>query len=374
MHAFRRIPGFVQSALLVGLMVFAPPAATGAEPGEATISTVAGTGEAGYSGDGGPAAAARLNQPFGVVVGPDRALYICDTGNHCIRRVDPGTGVIRTVAGIGGEPGYSGDGGPALKARLFEPYEIRFDSGGSMFFVEMRNHLVRRVDSESGLISTVAGDGDAGFLGDRGPARGARMSRPHSIQFHSPTALFVCDIGNHRIRRIDLSTGLIDTFAGTGERGTIAPGAACRTAALNGPRAIDFDSNGDLWLALREGNAVYRIDMTTETLHHAAGTGEKGFSGNGGPAAAARLSGPKGVSVGGPRGWVYLADTESHTVRALDPDTGLIHLIAGTGEPGDGPEGDPLGCRMDRLHGVYVDSAGRVFIGDTNNHRVRVIQ
>ena len=335
------------------------------------IVTVAGNGSAGYSGDGGPALQAQLNQPFGVVRGPDGDLYICDTGNHVIRKV-AADGTIDTVAG-NGEAGYSGDGGPALEAALNEPYEIRFDRQGNMVFVEMANHVVRRVDQTTGLISTLAGTGEAGFSGDGGPAVEARLSRPHSIQLGPSGDLFICDIGNHRVRRVGREDGRILTFAGTGGQGKTPDGAALEGTPLNGPRALDFDAEGNLWLALREGNAVYRIDMEGLSIHHVAGTGESGFTGHGRPAVQARLSGPKGLSVG-PEGNIYLADTESHSIRMVDRSRGTLELVAGAGEPGDGPEGDPLKCRMGRPHGVFVDGDGSVFVGDTNAHRVRVIR
>lgn len=335
------------------------------------ILTVAGNGTAGYSGDGGPAVQAQLNQPFGVARGPDGGLYICDTGNHVIRRV-AADGTIATVAG-NGEAGYSGDGGPALEASLNEPYEIRFDQGGNLLFVERVNHLVRRVDRRSGLISTLAGTGEEGFSGDGGPAVEARLSQPHSIQLGPSGDLFICDIGNHRVRRVGREDGRILTFAGTGGQGKTPDGAALAGTPLNGPRALDFDPEGNLWLALREGNAVYRIDVKARSIHHVAGTGERGFTGHGQPAVQARLSGPKGLSVG-PDGNIYLADTESHSIRMVDRVRGTLELVAGTGEPGDGPEGDPLTCRMGRPHGVFVDSDGSVFVGDTNAHRVRVIR
>ena len=337
----------------------------------ATIYTIAGTGQAGYSGDGGPATESRLKGPFGVLKGPDGGLYICDTYNHVIRRVDP-NGTITTVAGTG-QKGYSGDGGPATQARLNEPYEIRFDAVGNMVFVEMQNHLVRQVGAQAGRIRTIAGTGKRGFGGDGGPATKATMNRPHSIQFGPAGHLYICDIGNHRIRRVDAKTGRITTFAGTGERKLTPDGASIQGVALNGPRAIDFEGH-QMWLALREGNAVYRLDLRRGTIHHEAGTGKKGFTGNGGPAKAATLSGPKGIAVG-PKGNIYLADTESHSVRMINRQTGRLELLAGDGQKGDGPEGKaPLHCRMDRLHGIFVDAQGVIYVGDTNTHRVRVIR
>jgi streptogramin lyase len=339
--------------------------------GAAEIRTFAGTGTKGFSGDGGPAEKAQLNNPFGIARGPDGALYICDTDNHRIRRVSR-EGIISTVAGSGAR-GYSGDGGPALQAQLNEPYEVRFDAGGNLFFVERMNHAVRRVDGKTGIITTVAGSGTEGFSGDGGPAAQAQMNQPHSIGFDPSGNLFICDILNHRIRKVDMRTGTISTFAGTGEKKPTPDGARIAGTPLNGPRALDFDRQGNLWLALREGNTVHRFDLSAGVIRHVAGTGKKGFTGNGGPAVAATLSGPKGLSIG-PDGNVYLADTESHSVRMIDLRRGTLELIAGTGEKGDGPEGNPLACRMNRLHGVFVDTDGAIFIGDSETHRVRVIR
>jgi DNA-binding beta-propeller fold protein YncE len=169
-----------------------------------------------------------------------------------------------------------------------------------------------------------------------------------------------------------LQTGLISTFAGTGEQTAISDGAAIQGTPLNGPRALSFDKDGNLWLALREGNAVYKLDMRKQTLHHVAGTGKQGFTGNGGPAKQATLSGPKGLSIGS-NGNIYLADTESHSIRIIDLAKKTIELVAGTGERGDGPDGDPLACKMARPHGIFVDSDGSIFVGDSEANRVRKV-
>ena len=334
----------------------------------ADVTTIAGTGKAGYSGDGGPAVKAGVGEPFGLVVGPDGGLYVCETTNHVVRRIDLKTGRISTVAGSG-RKGYAGDGGPATKARLNEPYEVRFDAAGNTFFVEMRNHVVRRVDAKTGRISTVAGTGKPGFTGDGGPATKAALRVPHSIALDNAGNLYICDIGNHRVRRVNLRSGVISTFAGTGQRKPTPDGAPLKGTPLNGPRALDFDRRSSLYLALREGNAVYRIDLKKLTLHHLAGTGKKGYAGDGGDAKRALLSGPKGIAVG-PRGDVYLADTESHTIRVIRK-SGIIETIVGDGKRGDGPDGNPRACRLSRPHGVFVDARGTVYIGDSSNNRVR---
>jgi sugar lactone lactonase YvrE len=335
-----------------------------------TVSTFAGTGVKGLSGDGGPAAKAQLNNPFAVARGPDGFLYVCDVDNHRIRRIAP-DGIITTYAGT--IKGYSGDGGPATEASLNQPYELAWDQEGNLFFVEIGNHVVRRIDAKTKIISTVAGMGKAGFEGDGGPATKAKLSQPHSLAFDAKGDLFVCDIINHRIRKIDLKTGLISTYSGTGQKKTSPDDSKIEGASLNGPRALAFAPDGTLWLALREGNAVLKLDPKAGTLRKIAGTGKSGFTGNGGPALKATLSGPKCVSLDA-KGNVYLADTESHSIRMIDISKGTLELLVGDGKKADGPDGDPLKCRLARPHGVFVDKDGLIYIGDSENHRVRVLK
>lgn len=333
--------------------------------------TFAGTRVAGHSGDGGPATQAQIDNPFGVVRGPDGCIYFCEYTGQVVRKVDA-KGIITTVAGSG-KKGPGGDGGPALKAEFNLPHEIRFDKKGDLYIVDMMNHRVRKVDMKTGIISTVAGTGEPGFSGDGGAATQAQFKQPHSIQFDPAGNLYVCDIGNNRIRKIDMKTGIISTFAGNGQKAPTPDGAAFKDAPLNGPRSMDIDSKGNLWLALREGNQVYRLDMKQGTIHHVAGTGKKGFTGNGGPAKQATLSGPKGIGVSPDGSRVYLVDTESHSIRMVDMKTGKLELVCGTGEKGDGPDGDALQCKMARPHGMLVDKDGSLYIGDSETHRVRHI-
>jgi DNA-binding beta-propeller fold protein YncE len=340
-------------------------------PAQTTV-TIAGTGTAGFSGDGGPGAKAEINNPYGLVIGPDGALYFCEIGNHRVRRLDLKTNLISTVAGSG-QKGYAGDGGPALAAAMNEPYEVRFDRAGNMFFAEMQNHVVRRVDAKTHVIATVAGTGVAGFSGDSGPAVKAQLRQPHSIAFDSQGRLLICDIGNHRIRRVDLGTGTIETWAGTGERKPTPDGAPIAGTPLNGPRAITVDPDGNLYLVLREGNSVYRMDPRAGKIFHIAGTGETGYDGDGGPAKLARLSGPKGVAWA-PGGSLYLADTESHTIRRVDLKSGIITTVVGTGQRGDGPDGDARQCRLARPHGIFVGTTGAVYVADSESHRVRTLR
>lgn len=345
---------------------------------EPEIRTVAGNGTAGYDGDGGSALEATLHQPFGVIVGPSGDILFCDTNNHVIRRISRKSGKIETIVGTG-EKGYTGDGGPPLEAKLNEPYEIRFHPSGDLYWVERISHTVRKLDARSNLVSTIAGTGEAGFSGDGGPAIEAKLSQPHSIQFDAAgDHLFICDIKNHRVRRVHLESGRIETWCGTGKAQECEDGAAVGPQTpLKGPRALDRAPDGDLWLALREGNQVFRIDMEKMTLHHVAGTGKKGFHSETRPALESELSGPKGVAISPDGTQVYLADTESHTVRVIDltEDPPVVRLVAGTGSRGDGPDSpDPLACGMARLHGVGTDPlSGDVYIGDSETHKVRVV-
>ena len=284
---------------------------------------------------------AGLNNPYGLTIGPDGALYVCEIGNHHIRRIDLKTKQMTVVAGTG-EMGYSGDGGPATKAKLNEPYEIRFDRKGNMYFVEMKNHVIRRVDRKTGIIETIAGNGQPGFAGDGGPAKSAQFRQPHSIAFDRDGSMLICDIGNHRIRRIDPS-GAISTFGGTGERKPTPDGAPLEGTPLNGPRAIDVAADGTIYLALREGNAVYRVDPKTKRLFLMAD----------------KLSGPKGVALS-PDGGVYVADTESHTIKRIDVKTKEVTTVVDKDQ------------QMKRPHGVYVDKKGVLYIGDSEQNRVLV--
>ena len=176
------------------------------------------------------------------------------------------------------------------------------------------------------------------------------------------------------IRKVTTQTGIITTFAGTGKPGDTPDHSPIVGTPLRGPRTLDFDSAGNLWLATREGNQVFRFDLTAGRIHHLAGTGKKGFTGDHGPALAATLAGPKGLTVGRD-GRVYLVDTENHAIRVIDPKTHLISTVVGMGKLADGPDGDsPLTAGLARPHGIWVDPDGTVFIGDSENHRLRALK
>ncbi|MSR31706.1 MAG: hypothetical protein EXR99_09395 [Gemmataceae bacterium] len=335
------------------------------------ISTLAGNGKPGFSGEGGPAALAQVDNPFGVTRGPDGDIWFCEYSGQRVRKITR-EGKLITIAGSG-KKGFSGDGGKAENATFNLPHEIRFNSQGDLFIVDMQNHAVRKVDMKTRVISTIAGNGQAGYSGDGGRGRLATLRQPHSIQFNQAGDLFICDIGNHVLRKIDMKSGNISTYAGTGKAGNTPDGAPLAGTPLKGPRSIDFDAQGNLWLATREGNQVFKINPVEKKIYHIAGTGKAGFTGHGGDAKMAALSGPKGIAAG-PDGKIYLADCESHSIRVIDPEKGTIHLLAGTGKKGDGPDGDPLKCQLARPHGIFVDKDGGIYIGDSENHRLRRIR
>jgi sugar lactone lactonase YvrE len=329
----------------------------------ATVSTLIGNGTAGFSGT-------QVSNPYGMAIGPDGALYFCDLDNQRIRRLDLKNKKLTIVAG-NGEKGYRGDGGPAVAASLNMPHELRFDLRGDLYVAERDNHVIRKIDMKTGVISTVAGTGERGFSGDGGPATQAHLNQPHSIAFDRDGTLLICDIGNHRIRRLRLDTGIIDTYAGNGETSPTPDGAPVHGTPLRGPRTIALASNGDLYVALREGNAIYRIDAKTQTFHHLAGTGKQGHSGDGGAASDAELAGPKGLALGGNNS-LYLADTESHTIRKIDLKSGVISTVLGTGERGDGPQADPLQCKLSRPHGLLFAN-GVLYVADSEANRILVL-
>jgi sugar lactone lactonase YvrE len=349
----------------------------------AEIKTIAGNGKA-TAGDAPnrddlPAVEAIVGQPFGVEIGPDGALYVTEVENHRIRRLDMKSGRLTTVAGNGSK-GYSGDGGPAIEASLNEPYEVRFDSQGNMYFVEMQNHLIRRVDAKTGVISTIAGTGKPGYAGDGddkqpGDAKRAEFRQPHSIALQGDRWLYVADIGNHRIRRIDLEKGHIESVAGNGEKRLPKNEEIAKNHPMLGPRALAIDGD-TLWIALREGHSIWSLDLSTGKLNHVAGSGKQGYRDAAeSKGKEAEFNGPKGIAFG-PDKCLYVVDTENQAIRRVDSKTGEVTTVAGTPPKGRGFAGDgddALKAKFDRPHGIAVGRDGAFFIGDTNNHRVRVV-
>jgi DNA-binding beta-propeller fold protein YncE len=342
------------------------------------ITTIAGTGVAGMAADGELADRAAINNPFGLVIGPDGALYWADFGSNRVLRLDLKTRKISVIAG-NGMKGYAGDGGPATAAQLSAPHEVRFDSKGNIYVAERDSHVVRYIDMKSGMISTAAGTGMRGYSGDGGPANQAELAQPHSIALDKADNVYICDIQNHRVRRIDAKTRIISTFAGTGQQDPTPADAPLAGTPTRGPRSIDIAPDGTMYLILREGNKVFSIDPAHTRLKHIAGTGELGYAGDGGPAISAKfgapgnaLNGPKGVTYAADQS-LYISDTENHAIRRIDLRQGTVATVAGNGQRGDGPDSDPLMCKLARPHGVFIQGRN-VYIGDSESHRIRLLQ
>jgi sugar lactone lactonase YvrE len=342
-------------------------------PTEARITTAAGTGQQGLGGDGGPAKRALLNQPFDVAMDSRGDVYFSDTFNHRVRKIDRRTGTITTIAGTG-DKGFAGDGGPALRAKLDEPYGVVLDARGNLYFADRLNRRVRRIDAQTGEISSIAGTGLASYSGDGGPANLAGLVEPNGVALDAEGRnLFIADVAGHRVRKVDLNTGHISTFAGTGRGRHDGDGGPAERASIWGARAVEVGGDGTVYILEREGNRLRAVDPHTGLVSTIAGTGLKGYSGDGGPASRATLNGPKELAVDRD-GNLWIVDTENHVIRFIERRSGTIRTVAGTGQAGREGDGGPgIRAQLDRPHGVAVGPEGDIWIADTNNHRIRVV-
>ena len=336
------------------------------------ITTVAGGGRS-YPGDGGPATSARLNFGFSGGVAVDKAgnLFIAESDRHRVRKVDP-SGIITTVAG-NGTSGFSGDGGPATSASLRGPRGVAVDGDGNLLIADAYNDRIRKVDP-SGIITTVAGNSASGFSGDGGPAANARFDFPQGVAVDGAGNLFIADSQNQRIRKVDPS-GIITTVAGggVGTRGFTGDAGPATSARLWSPGGVAVDGAGNLFIADSNGQRVRKVDASgTITTVAGAGSGRPGFVGDGGPATEATLQFPRGLAVDG-AGNLFIADTQNHRIRKVD-SSGVITTVAGNGTSGFSGDGGPATeASLAAPGGVAVDSAGNLFIADHDNHRIRKV-
>ena len=336
-----------------------------------TIRTVVGTGEAGYSGDDGPAASATLREPFMCAFDTSGNMFFCEARNHVVRRVDASTGHVTTVAGTGAA-GYSGDDGPATDATLNEPYSLEVDAGGHIYVVDRLNAAVRRIDGDTGVIMTVAGTGEPGYSGDGGPGNLAQLREPNDCFLDGRGGLLIADIQDQRVRRLDLETGIIDTFAGNGEKARGGDGMPARQASILGSRAVCMDQHGNTYIAEREGNGV-RVVTAGGIMGTVAGvSAERGYTGDGGSALSATWGAPKALRCDA-TGNVIVVDTENHAIRKIDTNTGVVTTIAGGQLGGHGDGGPATDAGLDRPHGCGITASGQIYIADSNNHRIRMV-
>lgn len=336
-----------------------------------TISTYAGTGTAGYTGDGGAATAARVRNPEGMGVASNGNLYISDVGNNVIRKVDFITGVITTVVGTG-TAGNAGDGGPATLAQLDGPQDVFVAPNGDLYIADTGSHKVRKVTAATGVITTVIGDGTSGNTGDGGTATAARLNSPRSVVVAASGDVFVSDRPNDRVRKVTAATGIITAYAGSGTAGYTGDGGAAGVARLRTPEGMTLASNGDLYIADAGNDVIRKVAGATGVISTFAGT-TNGFAGDGGPATAARLDTPEAVDIG-PLGDLFIVDTGNRRVRRVEAGTGTITTVAGTGTSGFSGDGGPAtAARFTTIGGITVSSTGVYYVADRGNDRIRKI-
>jgi DNA-binding beta-propeller fold protein YncE len=391
-----------------------------------TISTVAGSGEPAHAGDGGPATSASLNEPKGVAVDRWGNLFIADSENHAIRQVDRATGIISTVAGriSTSDPGkplaplmgsrdsmeedpladqtstkacvyrqtvdatgtvryvingssvvtrFAGDGGPATNALLTFPSAVVVDREGHLYIADTMNHRIRRVDADTGVITTVAGTGQPRFFGDGRPAVEAALHEPVALALDLKGAsLYVADQRNNRVRRVDLRSGMISTVAGTGESGYTGDDMPATEAGLSGPSGLALGLDA-LYVADTFSGRIRRIDFASGLISTVAGDGGE-YRYQGVPnEISTSLSRPYGIALDR-MGHLLITDSDSHLIRLWDRTKKIITRLAGNGQAqfaGDG--GDPLASSLSYPFGVAVDDAGAILVADTFNHRIRKI-
>lgn len=333
------------------------------------VTLIAGGGT---GGDGSQAKDAKLNEPFAVDFDKSGNLFIAEYGSHSIRKISP-DGLISTIAGNGQE-GFAGDGGPSNKSQLAHPHSLVVAPNGDIYIADTGNRRVRKIDAKTNIITTIAGTGEKGFAGDNGPADKAQFGEIYCVCFDAKfEKLYLADLDNRRIRAVDLRTGIVTTVAGNGRKGIPEDGADATAAPLIDPRAVAVDADNNVYVLERSGNAL-RVVNSAGKIHTIAGTGKQGYTGDNGPARDATLNGPKHLCIDHDQN-VLICDTENNVIRKYLPKEGKIIRIAGSVKVSGKDLGEtPLDTPLSRPHGVYVHPAGSIYIADSENHRILKIE
>ena len=335
-----------------------------------SITTVAGSGDSSIYGEGGPATAAGMKGPHGVAFDSVGNLYIADRNRFRVRKVDALTGIITTVAGDGNF-GITGDGGPATSATLRTPEALAVDGNNNLYIADSSGNLVRKVNLATGIITLVAGSHvPPSQLGDGGPAAEARLNSPNGVAVDPAGNVYISDWGNNRIRKVNASTQVITTVAGTGLTAFAGDGGLATQATIHAPNGVFLDANNNLYI-VDTGNSRIRKVSGAGVISTVAGNGGRAFTGDGGLATDASLFDPIGVAVDRD-GTIYIGDTGNDRIRRVS--NGIITTYAGTGAPGFSGDGGPAtAATFLSPRGVGVDSFGNVYVADFGNDRVRKI-
>jgi len=362
--------------LLLFAIVFSGLSVARAQPG--IISTIAGNSTQGFYGDGGPAIHAEFDGPAGITKDTAGNLYIADYVNDRVRKVTYATGVITTIAGTGDSAGtsgaFSGDGGPATAADLYNPTSIALDVSGNVFFSDQGNHRVRKINVSTGIITTIAGNGTGGYSGDGIQATASELFYPAGIAFDTAGNLYIADWQNHRIRMVTLSTGIITTVAGTGIAGYSGDGGPATAARFYRPSELAFDVSGNLYISEYGNSTVRKVVKATGIITTIAGTGVAGYSGDGSAATAAQLNQPLVVRTD-TAGNIYIADWRNYVVRMVSAATGIISTIAGDNVNSYSGDGGPAtNAGLSSIDGMAIDVSGNVYIADEFNNVIREIE
>lgn len=334
---------------------------------QGVITTVAGNGYAGFAGDGGPASAAELQFPEDVAMDPSGGFFVADRFNYRIRRVDGGS--VMTTYGGTGEPGFGGDGGLAIDAQLNWPSAAAGNTQHDVYIADTANNRIRKV-SHDGTTTTVAGTSIRGYNGDGIAATAAELYQPAGVAVDAAGAVYIADTGNHRVRRIR-TDGQIETIAGNGARASSGDGGIATAASFIAPIAVAVDQAGNVFVSDTQANEVRKIS-TDGHITAFAGTGAPGFSGDGGPATAATLTGPSSIAIA-TNGNIVIADTYNNRIRTIDT-TGHIATVAGNGTRGyGGDDGPATTASLNGPVGIALQTDGRMAIADTQNNRIRLV-